>query len=49
VSVGAFVGGELYPLWMHFFQALLLPYLSFITFLLQGLTKRTLPWLGGQS
>jgi uncharacterized membrane protein YfcA len=30
LSVGAFVGGELYPSWMHFFQALLLPYLSFI-------------------
>jgi hypothetical protein len=30
--VGAFVGGELYPSWMHFFQALLLPYLSFIAF-----------------
>jgi len=40
--VGAFVGGELYPSWMHFFQALLLPYLSFIaflSFLLQGLTR----------
>jgi hypothetical protein len=22
LSVGAFVGGELYPSWMHFFQAL---------------------------
>jgi hypothetical protein len=22
-SVGAFVGGELYPSWMHFFQALI--------------------------
>ena len=32
LSVGAFVGGELYPSWMHFFQALLLPYLSFIAF-----------------
>jgi hypothetical protein len=37
--VGAFVGGELYPSWMHFFQALLLPYLSFIAFLLQGLDE----------
>jgi hypothetical protein len=40
--VGAFVGGELYLSWMHFFQALLLPYLSFIAFLyflLQGLTR----------
>jgi hypothetical protein len=37
--MGAFVGGELYPSWMHFFQALLLPYLSFIAFLLQGLTR----------
>jgi hypothetical protein len=47
-SVGAFVGGELYPSWMHFFQALFA--LSFfIAFLLQALTKRTLPWLGGQS
>jgi hypothetical protein len=32
LSVGAFVGGELYPSWMHFFQTLLLPYLSFIAF-----------------
>jgi hypothetical protein len=44
LSVGAFVGGELYPSWMHFFQALLLPYLScfillFAFFLLQGLTR----------
>jgi hypothetical protein len=23
LSVGAFVGGELYPSWMHFFQALI--------------------------
>jgi hypothetical protein len=40
--MGAFVGGELYLSWMHFFQALLLPHLSFIaflSFLLQGLTK----------
>jgi hypothetical protein len=46
--VGAFVGGELYSSWMHFFQALIA--LSFfICILLQVLTKRTLPWLGGQS
>jgi hypothetical protein len=41
--VGAFVGGELYPSWMHFFQSPLLPlsflfyYFSF--FLFQGLTR----------
>jgi hypothetical protein len=40
--VGAFVGGELYLSWMHFFQALLLPHFSFIaflSFLLQDLTR----------
>jgi hypothetical protein len=42
LSVGAFVGGELYPSWMHFFQALYCLYFSFIaflSFLLQGLTR----------
>jgi hypothetical protein len=40
--VGAFVGGELYPSWMHFFQALYCLYflfISFLSFLLQGLTR----------
>jgi hypothetical protein len=40
--VGAFVGGELYPSWMHFFQALYGLYFSFIaflSFLFQGLTR----------
>jgi hypothetical protein len=40
--MGAFVGGELYPSWMHFFQALYCLYFSFIaflSFLLQGLTR----------
>jgi hypothetical protein len=48
--MGAFVGGELYLSWMHFFQALLLPYLSFIAFSFFFTTRsdqRTLPWLGG--
>jgi hypothetical protein len=42
LSVGAFVGGELYPSWMHFFQAPLLPlslFIAFLSFLLQGLTR----------
>jgi hypothetical protein len=40
--MGAFVGGELYLSWMHFFQA---PFIAFIFiycfsfFLFQGLTK----------
>jgi hypothetical protein len=41
LSVGASVGGELYPSWMHFFQALLLPLFfiyCFSFFLLQGMT-----------
>ena len=40
--VGAFVGGELYPSWMHFFQALyclIFLLLLFLSFLLQGLTR----------
>jgi hypothetical protein len=39
--MGAFVGGELYPSWMHFFQAPLLPlFIYFFSFfLLQGLTR----------
>jgi hypothetical protein len=41
--MGAFVGGELYPSWMHFFQAPLLPlsfiYCFFSFFLLQGPTR----------
>jgi hypothetical protein len=40
--MGAFVGGELYPSWMHFFQALsCLDFLLllFLSFLLQGLTR----------
>jgi hypothetical protein len=41
--VGAFVGGKLYPSWMHFFQALYCLYFSFIVFLsfflFQGLTR----------
>jgi hypothetical protein len=40
--VGAFVGGELYPSWMHFFQAPLLPLFFiyfFSLFLLQILTR----------
>jgi hypothetical protein len=40
LSVGAFVGGELYPSWMHFFQALYcLYFIAFLSFLLQGLTR----------
>jgi hypothetical protein len=42
VSVGAFVGGELYPSWMHFFQALFIAFICiyfFSFFLLQGLTR----------
>jgi hypothetical protein len=41
--VGAFVGGELYQSWMHFFQALYLPlsflFISFLSFLFQGLNR----------
>jgi hypothetical protein len=40
--VGAIVGGELYPSWTHFFQALYFFYFLFIAFsffLLQGLTR----------
>jgi hypothetical protein len=42
LSVGAFVGGELYLSWMEFFPSPLLPFLLFIAFsffLLQGLTR----------
>jgi hypothetical protein len=40
--VGAFVAGELYPSWMHFFQApfaFIFSFIAFISFLLQGLTR----------
>jgi hypothetical protein len=40
--MGAFVGGELYPSWMHFFQALfafIFLLLLLFLFLLQGLTR----------
>jgi hypothetical protein len=40
--VGAFVGGELYLSWMHFFQALYcfhFSFIAFLSFLLQGLTR----------
>jgi hypothetical protein len=47
LSMGAFVGGELYPSWMHFFQTLYCLYLfyfiAFLSFLLQGLTKGHCP------
>jgi hypothetical protein len=52
LSVGAFVGGELYPSWMHFFQALYCLYLliyCFSFFFTSRSDQRTLPWLGGQS
>jgi hypothetical protein len=44
LSVGAFVGGELYLSWMHFFQApfiafILFLFIAFLSFLLQGLTR----------
>jgi hypothetical protein len=42
--VGAFVGGELYPSWMHFFQALLLPHLSFISFFYSRSDQRLAWW-----
>jgi hypothetical protein len=46
--MGAFVGGKLYPSWMHFFQALYclhFSFIAFLSFLLQGLTKdTTLAW-----
>jgi hypothetical protein len=51
LSVGAFVGGELYPSWMHFFQALYCLYFSFIAFLFFFTSRsdqRTLPWRGDQ-
>ena len=40
MSVGAFVGGELYPSWMHFFQAPFIAFILFISFLPQGMTRR---------
>jgi hypothetical protein len=44
LSVGAFVGGELYLSWMQFFPSPSLPlffllFISFSFFLLQGLTR----------
>jgi hypothetical protein len=43
LSVGASVGGELYPSWMHFFQdplfAFIFLFIVFLSFLLQGLTR----------
>jgi hypothetical protein len=44
LSVGAFVGGELYLSWMQFFPSPLLPlffllFIAFSFFLLQGLTR----------
>jgi hypothetical protein len=55
LSVGAFVEGELYLSWMHFFQARFCLY-SFSCFILlfvfsfySRADKRTLPWHGDQS
>ena len=39
LSVGAFVGGELYPSWMQFFPSPLLPYLSLFAFFTASLDE----------
>jgi hypothetical protein len=49
LSVGAFVEGELYLSWMHFFQAHSLPFIlhSFIVFCSRA-NEGTLPWRSEQ-
>ena len=48
----ASVGGELYPAWMHFFQApycLYSLFIAFLSFFTSRSDQRTLPWRGDQS